>query len=338
MELCTANRMSVANTFKPTEPEKTVTYYELGGSPMAPITTKGFAQLDLLLMPADMLDRLVHIQSDRTEALASHHFLLEATLGVNVPKRDVVEQKWRKDRNALRNTSIKESFVHSFEAMLESSAAMESTTAEKMSLVTVDAFNVAEKATLPFLTAKPKHDWTSSATLRLIDERSKARKAGNYQLEKALQKQLRKQSRVDRKVWVDEMASSGDWSKLQVLYRNKTPQQGRLHSIDGKLVESSQRAETFAEYLAKVQWAVRPVRIIDRPPLFGALDVCCDPPSYIEVQLAVKRIKNGRAAGSDGIPIEYWKSVFDIGGPGAEWLTKLLQICWQEKACRKSGI
>ena len=36
-------------------------------------------------------------------------------------------------------------------------------------------------------------------------------------------------------------------------------QQGRLRNLNGELVSSEQRAETLAEHLEKVQWAVRPI-------------------------------------------------------------------------------
>ncbi len=40
----------------------------------------------------------------------------------------------------------------------------------------------------------------------------------------------------------------------------------------------------------------------------------------LEVKEALKRIKVGKACGSDGIPIEEWKCLGDMG---VTWLTKL---------------
>ena len=72
-------------------------------------------------------------------------------------------------------------------------------------------------------------------------------------------------------------------------------QQGRLKNRNGQLVSSEERAETLAEHLEKVQWAVRPTTAMllsDR--LDDELLVKTDQISLEEVFAAAKRLKTGR--------------------------------------------
>ena len=58
-----------------------------------------------------------------------------------------------------------------------------------------------------------------------------------------------------------------------------------------------------------------------------ATDVCSDAPSLQEVLDAIARLKNGRAAGPDGIPPELLKGA---AGPVAAALHSLILIVWRE--------
>ena len=51
-------------------------------------------------------------------------------------------------------------------------------------------------------------------------------------------------------------------------------------------------------------------------------------PTYQEVTLAIKRLKNNKSTGSDGIPAEYLKAVGDVL---AEHLHIVLQKVWSEE-------
>ena len=68
-----------------------------------------------------------------------------------------------------------------------------------------------------------------------------------------------------------------------------------------------------------------------RPALFGHLDVCCDVPTHVEIKRAVQKFAGGKAHGTDGIPAEFWKTVYSCDGPGARWLTEFVQMCWRGK-------
>ena len=94
------------------------------------------------------------------------------------------------------------------------------------------------------------------------------------------------------------------------------------------MVNSSDRAETLADYLQNVQWAVRPATLVDKPDLHPRLNVRDSPVSFSELQQAVKSLKDGKACGPDDIPVEYWKVVLtDKDCIISRWLLGLCNAC-----------
>ena len=51
VEACVATGMCVANTFIKTDPERQITYHDIGQKPAGNISHTGFAQMDLFLAP-----------------------------------------------------------------------------------------------------------------------------------------------------------------------------------------------------------------------------------------------------------------------------------------------
>ena len=67
----------------------------------------------------------------------------------------------------------------------------------------------------------------------------------------------------------------------------------------------------------------------------GAADSMTVHPTYQEVTLAIKRLKNNKSPGSDGIPAEYLKAGGDVL---AEHLHIVLQKVWSEENYLLNGI
>jgi len=115
--------------------------------------------------------------------------------------------------------------------------------------------------------------WITQSTLDLLDWRSRARAANDKVEEKRLLKEVRKACKHDKTAWVDAQISSGSWDALKRHCRPKPRRQGRLKDMSGGLVDSTQRADTMAEYLEKVQWQVRVAQIVDDDPVGDPLPV-----------------------------------------------------------------
>ena len=127
------------------------------------------------------------------------------------------------------------------------------------------------------------------------------------------------------------MAASGSWSQVRKLRQKPKLNQGRLHDSAGNLVSSEERAQTFAEYLQDIQWAVRSALLTDEAPLYDELPVQAGPISLKELKLATESLREEKASGPDGHPLEFWKAVLESDGPrldeGAAWL---LELCIQQ--------
>ena len=71
----------------------------------------------------------------------------------------------------------------------------------------------------------------------------------------------------------------------------------KLHDANGCVVEFVMRAETFAEHLEKVQWAVRPLTAVDATsPLGQPLQSRISEFTEGELRIAVRQSRSKRAA------------------------------------------
>ena len=96
-------------------------------------------------------------------------------------------------------------------------------------------------------------------------------------------------------------------------------------------MDSDCRAETLAEYYAKVQWAVRPTTAFEsQAPIGPELLVNQGPILEAEVVLAAKKLKWGKSSGNDDIPGEFWKAICKTGSSACRWAVALCQKCWAE--------
>ena len=330
LELCVACNLAVANTFKENPVHKLVTYYEIGRNPFLPITPHDFAQLDLLLVPTSMLAKIRNVCSDMSAPLSSHHFLVEFTIDVDV---DYLSQPPNKsvDLSLLRLPSIRRRFVQQFEGnMAVHPCGCPPSGFDSQCEKITSAFRSAEAEVLTTCPPRAKRSWISTGTLELIQRKLIARSQGRWAEEGLLAKQVKTSAKRDKQEWLDSLAASGNWSALRQLRRPSPPKQGRLTDLSGQLVSSECRAETLAEYLEKVQWAVRPTSLLDPGALSAStLNVNVGEVTIQEVARAVKSMKCGKACGPDDIPAEYWKAVLSENGESLQWLVKLCNKCWE---------
>jgi hypothetical protein len=337
LELCVAKDLCVANTLLENDSEHLVTCHDIWQNPVAEITQHGFAQLDLVLCPRPHLCRVKQVRSDRWQALASHHFLLEVVVHVSVDQHDNIarENKPREQRcdlAALSDPGQADKFAQCFARLCTSCPGPR--LPDEFAAHVCEALHQAGVEVLPARQAKPARPWIRGATLALIDERNAARRDKNHQLEGALNKQIKKSARVDRASWADTVLAGGSWMEVQRFRKLQKPriESRRLQAADGRLVESSERSETFARHLETVQWAVRPMSSIgDRPPLGQIIPTCSTPITPEEVQAAVRKLKVNRAAVQ--IPAEYLKALLNAKAiDSTSWVVRLFQLCWDMKA------
>ena len=161
------------------------------------------------------------------------------------------------DRSALQDQATRQCFTQSFEEELARRRyGYFDQTPHALNASINDAFHVAAHATLPVTRSRAQRPWIRFQTLGLIAERSRARSGADFQLEKQLNAAITKSAKRDKDAWLNDLAGSGDWAQVRKLRRGFKPQQGRLKDAGGRFVSSEERAQTIAEYLETVQWAV----------------------------------------------------------------------------------
>jgi hypothetical protein len=87
LEACLSQDLVVANTFFNHGLRELVAFRRPGAPPLADIEAGKFAQLGYVLASAYWLSKILGVSSARAEALASHHFLLEASLDVSIEEK-----------------------------------------------------------------------------------------------------------------------------------------------------------------------------------------------------------------------------------------------------------
>ena len=126
--------------------------------------------------------------------------------------------------------------------------------------------------------------------------------------EKLLATMIKHSVKRDRAAWLDTLTATGDWNEIRKLRKGFVPKQGRLKNSVGDLVASDMRAETLAEHLEKVQWAVRPLSTRQGHGLISVvLPVELGPITKTEICFAAKKLNLRRSCGTDSIPAEFWK-------------------------------
>lgn len=225
-------------------------------------------------------------------------------------------------------------FVNKFAALLESGT--ENGDTNKLNTANAfinQSFSAAAYSTLPLVGQTPRRPWVSEESIQLIVQRGDARKSGDYEREKYLNKAIKFSVKRDRAQWLKELAATGSWDASRRLCKVKRPAQGRLRALDGNLVSSEERADTTASYLEKVQWAVRPAKLKpDRADIGPELPVSVSDISDAEVERAVSKLRDSKAYGEDGLPFEYWKAVFEEKSESRKWPVDFCRQCWS-KCC-----
>jgi len=268
-----------------------------------------------------MFDRVLEIGACRHEALASHHFLVEGVFNVRISKVPSQNKPQRINLQALQDESLRNRFVQAFDSTAMTHVDKADSDVNVVCAKVAASFHSAAEQVLPPVVAVPKRPWVSHHTLLLIDQRNSARRSGHRASEVDLNRRIRTSCKADRSHWLEQAIQSGSWKDIQRLYRKRSAKQGRLKTLRGDTVDSSSRAETFAEYLSTVQWGSQSNLTTEdeKPALFEPLDVCCDVPTHVEIKRAVQKFAGGQAHGTDGIPAEFRKTVYSCDGPGARW-------------------
>ena len=326
LEFCTEMEYAVGNMFISTPAEQKITYMEPGSNPFSPICPQNFAMLDLILVPQRCLEDLVTVVSIREASLPTDHLLTYCLLQVVFDRAPEGHRHHTKDRSALQQPAVRQSFANRFVGECQRSEESSFTTEEHWQKISQSLASAEEH--VPEKTAKAKKPWIRPLTLHLVQQRQDAREHGNIALEKSLNKSVHKSARADRAAWLDNLVKDGTWEGVRKLRRPRKANQGRLRDEAGNLVSSESRAETMAAYLERVQWCVRPATVTAEPLMGEVLPVKLEQFDPEEVRSVIQKLRSEKACGPDGVPAEYLKAL--LGSQSAlQEMTSFLSGCWQ---------
>ena len=326
LEFCTSRSMVVANTFVDAPPHQKVTFHEPGVSPMSQICSAGFSMLDLLLVQSGEELDVMSLTSDRSGAIASHHFPVIAAVRVNICTASQPGRELKRDWASLKIPYTRNAFLEGISSATASSmdAPMDSHWKSMREAIT----GAASKC-IPYETRKGKKPWIGSGTLALIDERNAARCADDWPLEKTLRRDIKRSARRDKSAWLNDVAATGDWKAIRKIRKPRAPQQTRLQNCEGRSVGTEERASTFADHLEKVQWCVRPATLVpDRlPPICPPLPTSEALFTHKELRKAIFSLASGKSIRKGDAPIEAFKAMAAEAGDAMQDFLDLCNEC-----------
>ena len=114
LEMCAKHKMVVSNTCFDHPVEDQVTFRRPGTPPLQSIISGEFAQLDFFLAQQAKAQDILDVYNIRTEPLASHHFLVAASLGQYAVTAAPARSRMRHDFSSLSQKSTSQWFAASF--------------------------------------------------------------------------------------------------------------------------------------------------------------------------------------------------------------------------------
>ena len=124
----------------------------------------------------------------------------------------------------------------------------------------------------------------------MIARRDAARASGDHAEEMALSKQIKRQVRVDRAKWLDELVAKGDWSAIELARGKSKRQLFTLRDDQSNIVSTEHLAETLAAYVERVQWVVKPTTFVQADLIRRShtIDVNYSQVTFLELRKAVE--------------------------------------------------
>ena len=334
IEFCSSRGYAVSNTFHANTPDRLVTFREHGTTPMAAVLDNKFAMLDLFLVPCNWLSAVEHVSSDRTVSFASQHFPVTASLRMETETRKTCHHG-KPDWAALQIPGARSVFNAAVGRILEEEQAgndCEQNLDMRWSFMK-KAMEKSVETCIPAKGTVAKKPWISQRTLQLIEKRTRAHIDQDWRSEKKFRKEVHKSARADKSDWLENLVKVGDWKAVKRLRKGRRIQQCRLKNATGVTVLSSERPETLADHLERIQWKVRPVTELpeQRQPLRDPLPIKDGSFEHVELRKAINKLRSGKAYKQDDVPIECLKIFADTGGKRFQWLLDFCNRCWEQK-------
>ncbi|VDP41360.1 unnamed protein product [Schistosoma margrebowiei] len=178
-------------------------------------------------------------------------------------------------------------------------------------------------------------EWISIETLDKIKERKNKKAAINNSRTRAekvqaqaeyteINKQVKRSIRADKKKYMEELAKTTEKAaregNMKQLYDTTKKLSGKyskperpVKDKEGKpITEIQQQRSRWVEYFEELLNRPAPMNPPDIEAAYTDLPIDVNPPTKEEIRMAIRQIKNGKAAGPDNIPAEALKSDIEV--------------------------
>ena len=309
-------------------------------------------QIDHITVSRKWRRSLLDVRVKRGADAASDHQLLVATLRTKLKSfKDTSDKPHHKfNTHYLKNGTVKEIFNCSVKNRYESLSGLIEETVEHHWLKIQQIWNTACTEVLGKKQRKHK-EWMSAETWAKIEARKELKQKIN-QCQEGLEKEnlrnqyweanrmVRKSAREDKRHFIYQMteeaekaAGQGNMKRLYEITRTLSGKSSNpnkpVKDKDGKIITSDVgQRDRWVQHFQEILNRPPPSSTPDIPPEMQLLNISTGPPTKAEIIKAIKTIKNGKAAGPDGIPPEALKADPAVS---AEILQPLLQKIWEDE-------
>jgi hypothetical protein len=190
------------------------------------------------------------------------------------------------------------------------------------------------------VSSRPLKDWITHRTIDLA-KRTEIARTNDQALYRQLRRQTSMSARSDRNAYWSELAGLmeqaahvGDTRKLYRLIRSQCRSTNRTETIrdlSGTVITNfEERSSRWVEHFELLLNHGDPPsqnEFLEHPSTIAApiYDSNCEPPTVVEIENVIKRLKNCKAPGEDGLTAEIFKACSpDI----SHWLHQIFSFAW----------
>ena len=288
-----------------------------------------YAEIDGIYPSKRARNMVKDIWSDTEVFFPSDHFPVNFRIKIKLSKEHGGEEdeanKWKgaekpseEQRDAF-NDSFRKGWEEKTRSRNEERRALteeqkeKETEKEKIGGKTRDLFESLKEAAEEHIQRRVKLDRTfnmSEETKGLWKERQEQKQLGNWDRAKGITRKIRRQMIKEKRENTKRHMEEELWYDIKKAKTGFMPNHTKLSNEKGEVITSDQRPDVLADYFEKVQWAidegrekeVRKERITSEEAVTETGEITIE-----ELKRTIKKFKNNKSPGPDGIPVEFYK-------------------------------